>query len=388
MVTHYSYKSLLVASFLAVIPLAPILAAEAEDPYAVEKITVDADGKNTDDAKAKAQTMGEQEAFKQLITKLAPQKAAEVTARMTPSSISSMVKGVDVVEERMTADHYHGVLTYHFLPQPVQALTSTAPAPAPQAAVPAPAAATTTAAASADMQARSARKAVLVLPVYNDTRTTNKLWQDDNKWRNVWYESALESGGGLVVVPLGDMNDRVDVDNSNIGEATYQSLSRFYDRYGVGEIDILTAFYNLRADPKPALEVAIRRVSPNVSDVTRVSYIIRSTENLEMLMTRASSDIAKNIYKQQTIDRSKIEFQRQKEISARVNVSSIEDWVSLRKHLLAHGNIVGIRMTSVTNTQAAMVISYKGTQDMLQKTLVTSGLRVMIDGDSLVLALK
>ena len=35
-----------------------------------------------------------------------------------------------------------------------------------------------------------------------------------------------------------------------------------------------------------------------------------------------------------------------------------------------------------------MTITFKGTPDMLGKTLVISGLRVMQDGDSLVLAIK
>lgn len=381
-IAHYSYKSVRLASFLAATFLVLQSPAYAEDKYTVEKISVDADGKDTSDARAKAMAQGEQEAFRQLISRLAPEKAPEITAKTPPATITPMVRGFEVVEERMTATHYHAVLNYHFAPQMVQPLLPQAQA-APVATPTPPAKNESSAQAPA-----TTRKAILVLPVYNETRNTTKLWQDDNKWRNIWYEAALESGGGLVVVPLGDMNDRVDVDDGNINDSTYTSLSRLYDRYGVGEIYILTAFYNLRADPKPALEISMRRVTPTVSETSRANYTIRSTENLDMLMARASNDIARNLYKQQTIDRTKIEFQRQKEISARVNVASTEEWVSLRQHLLTHGNIVGIRLTSITHTQISMVITYKGTPDMLGKTLVASGLRVMVDGDSLVLALK
>ena len=231
------------------------------------------------------------------------------------------------------------------------------------------------------------RKAILILPVYIEGRI-KELWQDENKWRNIWYEAALESGAGLVVVPLGDLDDRVDVDDSNVDAATSNSLSRMYSRYAIGKIYIATAFYNLKADPKPTLEVTIKQITPEKTETVRSDYIIRTTENLDGLMARAANDIAQNIYKQQSIDRTKIEFERLKEINALVNVSDITEWEALRKKLLARGNIVSIRLTSISFYETNMVITFKGTPEMLGKTLVTAGLRVMQDGDSLVLALK
>lgn len=375
-VAHYSYKSVRLASLLALLFSAAPMAAGAAEDYSVEKITVDSSGEDTTDARNKALAQGEQEAFRQLITRLAPEKSAEILTKINPANMNEAILGFEVDEERMSSTHYHAVLRYHFSPQLITAML-------PQAAPP-----TSAEAKQAQAGAYAPRKAVLVLPVMNEGRGVIKLWQEDNKWRNIWYEAALESGGGLVVVPQGNTNDRVDVDDTNVAESTNESLQRFYERYGVVEINILTAFYNLKADPKPALEISIRRISPTVNENSTASYTIRTTENLEALMARASNDIAKNIYKQQTIDKSKIEFQRQKEIAARVQVDSIEDWINLRKHLLNHGNIVGIKLTSITNSQIYMVISYKGTPEMLGKTLVASGLRVMQDGDSLVLALK
>jgi hypothetical protein len=375
-VAHYSYKTLGLASFLAVSCLYMASPAMADEGYSVDKVTVDSSGEDTTDARNKALAQGEQDAFRQLITRLSPDKSAEIIAKATPASINESVQGFEVEEERMSATHYHAVLRYHFSPQLIAAMLPQQPGQTAQDPI-------------KQISANGAqRKAVLVIPVFNEGRGVIKLWQDDNKWRNSWYEAALESGGGLVVVPQGNINDRVDVDDTNIAESTHESLARFYDRYGTVEINILTAFYNLKADPKPALEIAIRRISPTLNETSTASYTIRTTENLEALMARAANDIAKNIYKQQTIDKSKIEYQRQKEINARVDVSSIDEWIDLRKHLLNHGNIVGIRLTSITNSQTHMIISYNGTPELLGKTLVASGLRVMQDGDSLVLALK
>lgn len=377
MLAHYSYKFLRLASLLAL--LLPSAPAVADDRFIVEGVIVDGTGADTADARIKALAQGEKEAFRQIVERFEPGHAQEIIAKTQPADISAAVRGYEVLEEKMSAEKYHAVLRYHFSPERLlPVLPNASQAASPEAL----------AARSNALPAEVAgRKAVLVVPVLNENRTL-KLWQDDNKWRNIWYEAALEAGGGLVVVPLGDLDDRVDIDDATAPDATAESLRRLFSRYGVGEIHIMTAYYNLRADPKPALEVTTRRLAPGINETGKSSYTIRSTETLDLLMARASGELSKSIYQQQTIDRTKIEFERVKEIAARVNAGDIRDWVMLRKHLLTQGNIVGVRLTSITNQQTSMIISFKGTADMLGKTLVASGLRVMQDGDSLVLALK
>ena len=241
---------------------------------------------------------------------------------------------------------------------------------------------------AADYVPENGRKAVLVLPVYNDNGTL-MVWQDDNKWRNVWYEAALEAGGGLVVVPLGDINDRVDVDDGNVNAANTRTLKRMYDRYGVGQILVASAFYNLKADPKPTLEVSLRRLLPDgKEELTSSSYTIRTTETPDALLLRASREIAKSLYKKQTIDPNKIEYDRQKEITARLNTTDIKEWKTLRQRLLTRGNIVDVKFVSISYYETVMTISYKGTSDLLGKTLVAAGLRVLVDGEQLVLSLQ
>jgi len=386
---HYSYKTVLLASilllFFAYIPMP----AYAASDYSIDNIVVDADGKDTTDARTKALAQGEIEAFKQLVAQRNHAKAQEIIAKTTHPQISVMVRGFEVINEKMTATHYHATLRYNFDAGQMQALLGL-PASSPPSAPtpPAPAAPGAPApAAAAATDSEFVHKAVLVLPVYNDGSTL-KLWQDDNKWRNVWYDAALEFGGGLVIAPLGDLDDRVDVDDTNVETTTAAALARMLKRYGVGDAYVVSAFYNEKADPKPTLEVTLKRLVQGKSETTHMNYIIHSTEKLDSLMARASNDIARSLYKQQTIDPNKIEYDRLKEINARVNTSDIREWQALRKRLLAHGNIVSITFNSISFYETTMTITFKGTPDILGKTLVAAGLRVMQDGDSLVLALR
>ncbi len=369
---HYSYKTALLASFLLLLLLSKPASVFAADSYSVDNVVVDTEGEDPNQAKTKALAQGEVDSFKQLIERLNPAKATDIIAKVPPAQISTMIRGYEIIEEKITGAHYHAMLKYNYDQEKIQPLLE---------------AQTNAANPSQPAAETHASKAVLVLPVYREGSKL-KLWQDDNKWRTSWYESALESSGGMAVAPLGDIDDRVDVDDTNVETATAKSLSRMYGRYGVGEIYVLTAYFNQKADPKPALEVTLHRITPTKEDTTHMDFTIRSTETLDDLMVRASGEIARYLQKLQTINPNKIEFERLKDINARVNVSTITEWEALRKRLLTHGNIVSIKLTSISFYETSMVITFKGTPDMLGKTLVASGLRVMQDGDSLVLALK
>ena len=362
------YKNVLIASILLV--TLPLFAASAPalEEYYVDNIIIDSDGTDTAEARAKALAQGEVDAFRQLANRLNPQKAQDIITKTTSSEITRLIRGFEVLDEKMTPTHYHASMRYTFNTAPIQQLF-------PDRST-----------ALENTEAKKT-KAVLIIPVNRDA-TSLKLWQEDNKWRTIWYESALVSGGGLVVAPLGDLDDRVDVDDTNVEAATAQTLAQMYERYGVSEIYISTAFFNKKADPKPTLEVTMRHLMPEKDEITRRDFTIHSTENLDALMARASNDLAKALYREQTINPNKIEFDRMKEINARVNTSDITEWENLRKRLLAHGNIVGIRFNSISFYETSMTIAFKGTPDLLGKTLVASGLRVLQDGDSLVLLLK
>lgn len=380
----YSYKNVRLASVLLLCPLmfsmvtlaeenAKPMDAMSTDLYSIDNVVVDSDGKDSDEARSKALAQGQLDAFRQLVTKRNPAKAQDIIASISTSQINQMVSGFEVLEEKISPNHYHATLRYNFSPQNLRPLLTASDTPQPKV--------TDT---GADVHKS---KAVLVLPVLKEG-DTQKLWQDDNKWRSIWYEAALESSKGLVVMPLGDLNDRVDVNDTNVDTATTKSLARLYGRYGVGEIYVLYAVYNKKADPKPTLEVTLKRLLPDKAETSHMDYIIRSTEDLDTLMARASNDIADHLYKLQTIDPNKIEYDRLKEINARVNAGDIHEWEDLRKRLLTHGNIVGIKLTSISFYETSMTITFRGTPDMLGKTLVASGLRVLQDGDNLVLMLK
>jgi|GEM_PF-975838 len=371
-VRYYSYKIAQIASILLVILLYAPLILAANDEYIVDNVTVDAEGKDPNENRDNAIAQGQTDAFRQLALRLSPSKANDIISKMTANDISHLIRGFEMVDEKITPTHYHAIIRYSFNGQDIAALF-----PEKEKIV-----------EKKKLDADEHEiKSVLVLPVYREGEQL-KLWQDDNKWRNIWYESALISGGGLIIVPLGDLNDRVDVDDSNVETATVKSLARMYPRYGVAEIYIANAYFNKKADPKPTLEVTLKHLLTTKDDVTRMDFTIHSTEDLNGLMARASSDIAKKLYDIQTINPNKIEFERLKEIKARVNATDIAEWEDLRKRLLAHGNIVGIKLNSISFYETRMTITFKGTPDMLGKTLVASGLRVLQDGDTLVLISK
>jgi hypothetical protein len=347
------------------------LQAIANQSYIIDNISVDSDGENTQDARIKALSGGASEAFRQLAVKLNPAKSQDIISKTTISEQDKLVKGIEILSEKSSPKHYHAIARYHFYTEAIDAIF-----PEKSENV-----------KSETELTENKNNAVLIIPV-NFESDELSLWQEENKWRNIWYESALISGNGLIITPLGDLSDRVDVDSTNVEKATAKSLAQMYNRYGVAQIYIVTAYFNKKADPKPTLEVTLKRLIQDKDEVTRKDYTIHSTENTNELMARASNDIAKYLYRLQTINPNKIEFDRQKEINARVNISDIKEWENLRNRLLAQGNIVAVRFNSISFYETNMTISFKGTAELLGKTLVSAGLRVFQDGDSLVLLLQ
>jgi hypothetical protein len=356
---------LVVIICLLLLPL-QVMAAQS---YVIDNITVDAEGEDNSDARIKALSGGISEAFRQLAVKLNASKSQDIIAKTSSTEQDKMVKGIEILSEKVTSKHYHAVVRYHFYTEAVDAIF-------PEKSE-----------TQNTQLVENKNNAVLIIPVNFESEELS-LWQEENKWRYIWYESALISGNGLVITPLGDLNDRVDVDDSNVEKATNKSLAGMYKRYGVAEIYIVTAYFNKKADPKPTLEVTLKRLLPDKDEVTRKDYTIHSTENVQELMSRASNDIAKYLYRLQTINPNKIEFDRLKEINARVNISDIKEWENLRNRLLAQGNIVSVKFNSISFYETNMTISFKGTAELLGKTLVSAGLRVFQDGDNLVLLLQ
>ena len=203
---HYSYKALRLASILLALASPFAENADAKSDFNVENVIVDAAGTDTTDARSHALEQGQAEAFKELISRRDPAKASELAGRLTQKQIAVAVRGFEVTDEKMSADHYHAIINYTFDPAQIQTLDPVTP--------PAAAVGPAVAGAPPAIPLRTS-KAVLILPVYNEGGSA-KLWQDDNKWRNLWFDAALESGGGLIVAPQGDLEDRIDVDDTNV----------------------------------------------------------------------------------------------------------------------------------------------------------------------------
>src|SRR5579872_5738235 len=78
--------------------------------FSVDKVMVDASGSDTTDARSKALAQGQTEAFKQLLQKKKPVQATEILAKTTAAQIDAMVRGYQVLDEKMTANHYHATV--------------------------------------------------------------------------------------------------------------------------------------------------------------------------------------------------------------------------------------------------------------------------------------
>ena len=260
--------------FLSILLLFMAVPAWAGEALVNSEVEVDITGKDAADAKVQAMAKGEIDALSDLLTKLAPPgQAPDIIASLDARKISKMVKGTEVLEEKMTGNRYQARLTVTFDGDELSDLISKVSAQgAPEVA--------------------SNVNSFLVIPAYEENGTAS-LWEEGNPWRNVWKSVGLEIASGDVIVPFGDAADNGIIDVKTIGSVTYASMVPMTIRYGVSDIVILQA--KLVQQPDLMLSVVKRRISRGQNEVNLLNYRADPQETRDLLLARAARDIAQNL---------------------------------------------------------------------------------------------
>src|SRR5262249_32625301 len=161
---------------------------------------------------------GERNALIGLLNKLAPSGQAEdIVSTLDTKKVSALVKGTEVLDEKISGNRYRAHLLVSFDADSISALISKFSA------------------ANSKEENPVATGAFLMIPSFEDENGT-VLWEDKNPWRDTWRMLALELYSGDIVVPYGDASDANIVDSRSAPSSTYGSLVPLTLRYGVSDI--------------------------------------------------------------------------------------------------------------------------------------------------------
>jgi len=343
--------------FIIFVLFAP--AAWAGEAIINSQIEVDVTGKDAVDARAQAMDKGAINALTDLLNKLAsPGQVDDIMSSLDTRKISKMVKGTEVLDEKISGNRYHAQLVFSFDGDELSELIKKA----------------------SELPANGKDNVInsfLIIPAYQEGPQVI-LWEDANPWRSIWRNVALENPAGDIIVPFGDAKDNNTIDVGDINTANYSSLAPMIIRYGISDIVIVQAKFVQK--PDMLLSVIKRRISRNNSEINALSYRADPQETRDLLLARAARDIITGLQHKKTEDVSTLQVVRggeRNKIMMLASISTLGTWTSLRSKLSSLPMVDRLELLAVSPKQVDMILHYRGASDSLARAITANKIRLL-----------
>lgn len=344
--------------------LGPAATREAQRPgselFAVHDVAVDATADSAAKARDIARAQGERDAFQRLLERLVLPEDRARLPMVSDDDLTNLIRNFEVQNERTSTVRYLGTYTFRFDPAGVGALLTRAGIP------------------YIDKQGPG----LLVLPVYNDG-SRPILWEGANPWFDSWQATPPKSPLVPLSVPYGDLSDVTTISGQQAAEGDQQAIGQMLERYHVQEAIVAEL---VAGSPDPvtatsALTLRLHRLSGfNDSGIDIVSV----PPGVEGASAADRFALAEGVVVNAVSDSWKrLAFSggaRADTLDLALTVSSLADWVSVRKLLTGLPFVQGVDVTSLTVHEVKFRVRYTGGAPQLQQVLAQHGYTIAGDG--------
>lgn len=332
--------------------------ARAEDPlFTVSGVRVDVTAESAVKARTEAFEKAQQDAFKMLAERLLPEEDAKVFTPPASTTISPMVRDFEITGEQLSRVQYIGTYTFRFKENAIRSFF-----------------------ADKNVSFTSVRsKPVLILPFYQ-IGTKTALWGDSNPWLNAWGRTDTRQGLVPVQVPIGDIADVKDMNDTQALTYNADSLHNMVARYGAGEAIILIGqprWHGTAAagtDPD-SMDIMIYRTDLGAPTFVKTISVTagdkRDSETLYDTAVRQTRQAFQSDWKNKTSVQMGA-LSEKSTLNARVRFSSLREWSETQKALRKVPAISYMRVVRLSPKQAEIELSYNGSEDRLRLALAQS----------------
>lgn len=339
--------ALLTALLCGIFLVAPAL---AQDVFTVSGVEVDERAATTTEAQTAAFRSGQIAAAQVLLERLTlPEDRIGAGLVSIPSDAAQeMVAGLQVADERRSANRYIATMTVNFDPRSVRSFLREQGVPFVEAQA----------------------SAVLVIPVVERAEGTG-LWGGAwyEAWRSGAHANALTPFIGLGSRVTGEGDNAVPVGRNLISAASAQSgdeytLRELASLYGVTRVAVITAGEG----------EGIIRASGIVYDLagpdTATSTVEASTsQGGYNELARRLVQTQQEGWKREVVVRGG----EASEISVSVLYNSMAEWRALQRAIAGASLVSNARLDAVTTTGAVMTLTHRGERDQLVRELSQRG---------------
>ncbi len=351
-----------ILSFLFCLTWAVIaVPAWAGEALVNSEASVDVTGKDAADARAQAMAKGEADALANLLNKLTtPEQTQSVIDSMDANKISSMVRGTEVLEEKISSNRYRARLMVTFDGDQISGLIGKGAVATPEGGVD-----------------QATVGSFLVIPGYEEDGSV-MLWEEANPWIPVWRAAGLEVASGDIVVPYGDNADISAIDAKTLASANYASLAPLTIRYGVSDIVVLQAKFTHA--PDMVLSVVKRRITRTQNEVNLLTYRADPQETKELLLARAARDIADSLQHKKTEELETVKMVHggeRNDLMLLASITTLHSWTEVRAKLATLPMIDRLELLAISPQQVDMIVHYRGSPDSLANAITAQNLRLV-----------
>jgi len=334
-------------------------AAWAGDALVNSEVEVDANGKDAADARSQAMGKAQTDALAELLGKLTtPEQVRDIITNLDNEKISGMVRGTEVLEEKMSSNRYRARLMVTFDGDQISALIGKGRV-------------------AGGGDAPAVTGSFLVIPAYEEDGSSI-LWDESNPWLGAWRNVGLETTTGDIVVPFGDSNDSALIDLKTLASANYATLAPLTVRYGVSDIVILQAKFT--KVPDMVLTITKHRMNRTQNEVNLLTFRADPQETKDMLMIRAARDIVENLQHKKTEELETVKLIHggdRNSVMMIATVSTLASWTQLRAKLSTLPMIDRLETLAISPQQVDIIVHYRGSPDSLANAITAQNLRLV-----------
>jgi hypothetical protein len=327
-----------------------VASAQSSQVYTATGIDVDITG---DIATLRDQAMleGQRKALQKVLSDIAPAERASSLTLPSDDVISTWVQDFEIEEEKTSATRYIGRFTFRFMADPVQQYL----------------------AGNSVQFAQIQTKRLLVLPIYTDEAGNSNLWGPTNLWLAPWSLKAPNVSLVPMQLPTGDVSDTEALSATQALAGDLPRLTALAQRYGAGDVLVT----EVRASPPGAdgrqnfaiTATRYSRESPQSFTDSLSGDPATIDDSLAQSADRAIAWVQSQWKQANLVDASK-----QSAMTIEVPISTLRQWVDIKKQLGGVPSLKSVRMVSLTRTLAILDISFLGDVPQFQRSLAQQDL--------------
>ena len=334
--------------FLCTFALALLLSLSANANISFDAgVNVEAQGKNSSEAKQTAMTQAHRQAFLAVCNRLTSAENIEELNKLTDEQLLHFIREVEVVAEKSTSNSYTADLNIKINESLLKQYLDE----------------------NNMLDTNASAKKVIIVPVYADTDFAGKvLFEDGNVWRLSWLDKGIIKSGSITfdVIKETTQNKTVldNVDFNSVDSNIYNQLRGYNASNNVFLVTALKA----GAD---TLVVTIKTEPKSYHK----SFVVNGENTFNQAIEQTVAHISNFVHNKVEENASNAGLI---EITANTNLSN---WLKTEKNLSTISQIKSINIKSAAVGKVHFALEFSGSIDTLVENMAQKGLYLqMVDG--------